>query len=116
MKFYTLLLVILAGAAGAAVNEAMRDPFARPRAAPPLEAAAKAGAEGAPEAPAEPALQLRAVMYETGHSLANINGRILAIGESIGDYRLTRIQERSVTLSKGGVQRTLVLDQESTTK
>ena len=90
-----------------------RDPFARPAAA--IAAAASASASSDPAvAPAPPAPpRLRAVMYEPGKSLVNIDGRILAVGDSFGDYRVTAIGERSATLTRRAVRSVLVLDPES---
>jgi len=95
-----------------ATAQAGRDPFARPAPPPPAALAA----EAADAAEAEPAvrLQLRAIMVTPGHALANIDGRILAVGERFGDYRVLRIRERSVTLAKrGGAKTELALDQTS---
>lgn len=88
-----------------------RDPFARPAAAVAAPAASSDAATVAPVPPAPP--RLRAVMYEPGKSLANIDGRILAVGDSFDDYRVTAIGERSATLTRRGVRSVLVLDQES---
>lgn len=93
------LALVLAGAAAA--GSPRRDPFARP-APPPAKV----------EAPAEPAPQLRAIVFAPGHSLADIDGHILAEGESIGAYLLVRIDERSVTLARGGTRSVLALDRE----
>jgi len=83
----------------------LRDPFARPLAV---------AAQAAPGAPAvvEALPVLRAVMYEPGHSMANIGGHILAVGEWYGPYRVVRIDERSVTLLRDKVKSVLVLDGE----
>jgi hypothetical protein len=108
-----LLLTTLHADAQAQVR---RDPFARPAAA--VAIAAAAGSDAATVAPAPPAPpRLRAVMYEPGKSLANIDGRILAVGDSFDDYRVTAIGERSATLTRRGARSAivlvLVLDQES---
>lgn len=94
--------------ASVAFASPLRDPFARP-APPPIAATAEAGGEGAASAPVP---QLRAIMYEPGHSLANIGGQILAVGQWFGDYRLIQIQERSVTLLRHKAKTVLVLDNE----
>lgn len=91
------LALALAGAAAAA-EAPLRDPFARP--APAAPAAAPA---------AQPAPQLRAIMFEPGHSLANIGGQILGVGDWFGDYRVARIDARSVTLARGGAAVVLAL-------
>jgi len=100
-------LALLAGAVQAqAIAQPLRDPFARP--AVPVRALP---AEEAPPAPPEVLPQLRAVMVTPGRALANINGQILATGEWFGDYQLTKVEERGVTLSKRGVKSVLLLDE-----
>jgi hypothetical protein len=98
----------LAATLAASPAQAARDPFARPvLPAPPATGTAEAQA-------AEPAAppQLRAIMIASGNALANIDGHILATGEWLGDYRVVRIRERSVTLAtRGGVKTELTLGQ-----
>jgi hypothetical protein len=92
--------------------QAGRDPFARP--ALPRPAAADPAAAAAAGVAAEPAArpQLRAVMVASGRALANISGRIVAAGEWVGDYKVVKIRERSVTLAtRGGTKSELTLDQ-----
>ena len=52
-------------------------------------------------------------MYAPGHSMANLSGRIVAAGDWYGQYKLVRIDERSVTLLRDKVKTVLVLDKES---
>jgi hypothetical protein len=103
----TALALALACASTAAAP--LRDPFARPAAPVMAQAAA---AEAAADVP-EPPLELRAVMYDPGHSMANVSGRILSVGDSYGPYRVVRIDERNVTLLRNKVKSVLVLDKES---
>lgn len=135
MTRFLLLYLVLAAAAAMAAATAVaeanpaaatlsaqavrRDPFARPHA---VRAAAQAAAAAA-AAPAplpEPSLQLRAIMFNSQRSLVNINGRILASGESLdesmGNYRIAAIHERSVVLRRDGAQRVLSLEPEGTPK
>lgn len=98
MKRCLYALLALAAAAHAAP---LRDPFARPAAAAP-----------ATPAPTEPRPQLRAIMFAPGHSLANIGGQILAVGDWFGDYRIVKIEERRVTIERRGVATVLALDEE----
>lgn len=112
--FFTLLpALLLAVLPASAQAQIQRDPFARPAAAIAAAVSASASSElaVAPAPPAPP--RLRAVMYEPGKSLVNIDGRILAVGDSFGDYRVTAISERSATLTRRGARSVLVLDQES---
>lgn len=88
----------------------LRDPFARPAAAAP--AAVPSAAEEAAPVPA-PLPVLRAIMYEPGHSMANLSGRIVSTGDWYGQYKIVRIDERSVTLVRAKVKSVLVLDKES---
>jgi hypothetical protein len=106
-----ILMLALAFDAGAQVR---RDPFARPASALVPSPAASAAAEeaAAPGAPPAPP-RLRAIMFEPGKSLVNINGRILAAGERYDDYRIDAIGPRSATLTRRGVRSVIVLDEES---
>lgn len=103
MKTMFLLAALVALPAS---SQVLRDPFARP-----ATAAALAAAQAPVEAPLPP--RLRAVMYEPGKSLVNINGRILAVGDSVDDYRVTAIGANSATLTRRGVRTVIVLDEES---
>jgi MSHA biogenesis protein MshK len=99
-------LLLAAAALATSPAQAGRDPFARPALPPAAALDAQAATEPAPPP------QLRAIMVAPGQALANINGRILAVGEWIGDYRVVRIRERSVTLAtRGGAKSELALDQ-----
>jgi hypothetical protein len=99
--------LLLAAALSTSPAQAGRDPFARPT----LPVAATPDAQ-APAAESAAPPQLRAIMVAPGQALANINGRILAVGEWFGDYRVVRIRERSVTLAtRGGTKTELALDQ-----
>jgi len=112
--YFTLLSIFLmAPLHTSAQTPIQRDPFSRPAAAIAAAAAASASSDPAvaPAPPAPP--RLRAVMYEPGKSLVNIDGRILAVGDSFGDYRVAAIGERSATLTRRGARSVLVLDQES---
>jgi hypothetical protein len=100
-----LALTLVCMHAGAQVR---RDPFARP--VVPVATPA-ADAEAAPAPPAPP--RLRAVLFEPGKSLVNINGRILAVGDSFDDYRIIAIGEGSATLIRRGIRSVIVLDEES---
>lgn len=104
------LAFALALAAGTAAAAPLRDPFARPVAASTAQAAA---AEAATAETPEPPMVLRAIMYDPGHSMANVDGRILSVGDTYGPYRVARIDERNVTLLRNKVKSVLVLDKES---
>ncbi len=105
MKHTAIILLALLPVFSGAQAQALRDPFARP--APPQRPAALEQ-----EVP-QVLPQLRAVMVTPGRALANINGQILAVGEWFGDYQLTKVEERGVTLNKRGVKSILVLNEAS---
>lgn len=106
---WLMLAVLLHTCAGAQVR---RDPFARPAGAAAAPAPPENdGAGMPPPPPAQP--RLRAVMYEPGKSLVNINGRILAVGDRFDDYRIVAITAASATLTRRGVRRVIALDEES---
>jgi hypothetical protein len=98
-----LTLALALGASAGAQAQAHRDPFARPA----LPVAASAEPQAAPSL--QP--QLRAILYDRAHSLANISGQILAVGDRFGDYHVARIRERSVTLVRKGATSELGLDE-----
>jgi hypothetical protein len=102
------ILLTLAALVPHAGAEVRRDPFARPAGAV-LAPAADSIAAPVPATPP----RLRAVLFEPGKSLANIDGRILAVGERFDDYRIAAIGEGSVTLIRRGVRSVIVLDAES---
>lgn len=86
----------------------LRDPFVKPP-APAMRSIQPtppgAGGEAAPALP-----ELRAIMFDHNRSLVNIGGAVLALGESVRGYRVIKINERSVIVSKGGTSVTLTLD------
>jgi hypothetical protein len=104
----SVMILALAAMATQAGAQMRRDPFARPAGA---VAAPAADSAAAPVPVAPP--RLRAVMFEPGKSLVNIDGRILAVGDSFDDYRIAAIGERSATLLRRGLRSVIVLDAES---
>lgn len=97
--------LLCAAGAAAAADRPLRDPFARPLPpAPPPAAAA--------EAPPPPApLQLRAVILNGAHSLANIDGDIVGAGERARDYTVVRIDARGVLVTRAGKQQLLTINE-----
>jgi len=100
-----LMCAVMAAHASAQVR---RDPFARPAGAVLAPAADSATAPVLATPP-----RLRAVMFEPGKSLVNIDGHILTVGDSFADYRVAAIDARSATLIRRGVRSVIVLDAES---
>lgn len=54
-------------------------------------------------------LQLRATLVADKQSLANINGKIVSLGNRIEGFRLVKIQQGKVMLLKNGRQLTLTI-------
>jgi hypothetical protein len=105
---HSLLCLLLAAAAdhaAAAPAHALRDPFARPA---PLVAAPVAPA--VVEAP-EPPPRLRALILNGTHSVANVDGEIVAVGEQAGPYTVVRIDAAGVLVTRAGKQQLLLLDE-----
>jgi hypothetical protein len=99
----TILLAVLAcgrAQADAAASPLHVNPFLPP---PDTTDAATAAREPAGS------LEVRGVVVAGTHSLANIGGRIIGIGQKIGGYRLVSVTENNVVLDRGGVRRSLAL-------
>jgi len=88
----------------------LRDPFVRP-APPPLPAAAAAAAEPQVEVPP---LRLRAVILNGTHSIANIDGDIVAAGGQARDYTVLRIDAQGVLVARAGKRQLLTIHQKDT--
>jgi hypothetical protein len=86
------------------------DPFARP-ALGALPAAAVPGAparrvQGAPPE-AKPKISLHAVLVAGPDSMANIDGVMVRLGESVQGYRLLAVHDRSAVFEKNNAKFTL---------
>jgi hypothetical protein len=85
------------------------DPFVRPAVGLVPGNASSAAAPGrlkaAPEA--TPKLNLQAVLVAGAHSIANVDGVMLRVGESLNGYRLLEVQQRSAVFEKNGAKFTL---------
>ncbi len=57
------------------------------------------------------AMQLRGVLVGGARSLANVDGKILAVGETIGEYTLIQVSETSAVLRSDNVTVQLALAQ-----
>ena len=112
MILLALGIGVMLAEVGAYAQTVRRDPFAQP--VLPKPAALSPGE--APVADALPAWQpeLRAVVFDGLHSLVNISGRVLALGESHAGYKVVSINERSVLLEKNGIRLGLTLNKEKT--
>lgn len=112
--------------APALAQKPLRDPFvrpagmaARPATGPgenPAGLAQGAGLPAATTAAQTPGTaltpELRAVVFDGPHSLANLGGQIFGIGESIDGYRLLSVEERSAVFAKDGARIRIMLDKE----
>lgn len=104
------LVLLPVHAAEQEVVPLQRNPFVAPKALePPVAAVApRRYAEPEPEPEPEPQFGLRAVLSAGSDSLANIDGSILGVGQTIDGYRLVAIREHQVVLKRRGKR--IVLD------
>jgi len=104
------LFVVLQGFAAEALEPApalRNNPFHRPHLPPATTLSPAASTREA-----APSLELRAILTDGDASLADINGRILSVGELFDGYRLTRVEERQAVMERDGHAVTLTLDDE----
>ncbi|MBI5604631.1 MAG: hypothetical protein HY879_14925 [Deltaproteobacteria bacterium] len=96
------------GAEGAGME---RNPFAFP---PGVQKGAMVKKEGSgPEKTAQesaPLLQVTTILISGRTKVAAINGALLRIGDEVSGYRITEIEERQVTLSRGKEKRVVKID------
>ena len=85
------------------------DPFVRPAVGQVPGTGSSAATPGRVKAAAEgkPKLNLQAVLVAGSHSIANVDGVMLRVGESINGYRLLEVQHRSAVFEKNGAKFTL---------
>jgi hypothetical protein len=85
------------------------DPFVRPAVGlvpgNASSVAQPARVKAAPEG--KPRLNLQAVLVAGPQSIANVDGVMLRVGESIDGYRLLEVQHRSAVFEKNGAKFTL---------
>ena len=98
-----ILVVALLATGTAHAAPALRDPFARP--------AAAVAARAADAEPAEPARipELRAVVLAGARAIANIDGNVVSVGDTVAGWRVGRIAERTVVLQRAGTLITISL-------
>jgi hypothetical protein len=85
------------------------DPFVRPAVGLVPGNAASAATAGRVKAAPEgkPKLNLQAVLVAGSHSIANVDGVMVRVGETINGYRLLEVEHRSAVFEKNGVKFTL---------
>jgi hypothetical protein len=57
-------------------------------------------------------MQLRGIMLANSNSVANIDGKIISIGQQIHGYTLVSVERRQVLLDRNGTLITLSIDHE----
>jgi hypothetical protein len=103
-------LAVCAAAAGQGAL-LQHDPFVRPAIGgfgPPRNPAAAAPRPAAPGEP-RPRFQLNAVLAAGSNSIANVDGVMVRVGESVQGYRLVAVQDRSAVFEKNNARHTLTL-------
>jgi len=82
------------------------DPFARPSFGALPNAAAPAGRPGAARAAIDPkpALNLQAVMVAGPASMANVDGVMVRVGDTVRGYRLLAVHDRGAVFEKNKAQ------------
>lgn len=84
------------------------DPFVRPAVGLVPANASSAAAGGVKAAPeGKPKLSLQAVLVAGPQSIANVDGVMVRVGESINGYRLLEVEHRSAVFEKNGAKFTL---------
>ncbi|CAN5168181.1 hypothetical protein BH24PSE2_BH24PSE2_14610 [soil metagenome] len=101
-----MLLLLVAGSCCMAseTDAPGRNPFARPAEAP---------AQVRPAAARGPGFSLRATMAAGAHSLANVDGEILKLGDVVEGYRLIAVGEGTAVFAKQGVHYSIEISQTS---
>lgn len=90
-------------------GELRHDPFSRPLLVTPSASVnAALTSEAAPEPPWSP--RLTAVLVAGKNSIANVDGTILRIGESLDGYRLVKVRENEAIFYKAKKRVVLRMD------
>lgn len=98
--------ITIAAAQTAAEPRPLRhNPFDRPLSIVPVRATPAEFADNLADRP----LELRATMVGPGTRLADVGGRILEPGDSIGDYELVRVDEDRAVFVRHGKTVTLLV-------
>ena len=85
------------------------DPFVRPAVGlvPGNAPSAVTAGRGKAAPEGKPKLNLQAVLVAGSHSIANVDGVMVRVGESINGYRLLEVEHRSAVFEKNGAKFTL---------
>ncbi len=92
-------------AASSATQAALAQPLADPMRPPAAPAPEQAGGEAATPQP-----RLQSVLISPSRRLAVIDGRVVRLGERVGDATLAAISESQVVLQRAGGRETLRLN------
>jgi len=92
------------------LNRVRHDPFQRPV----IPQTSVAGPEGSkPPAQEAWAPKLTATLRAGRNSMANVNGKIIKLGETINGYRLVKVDERSAVFVKNKQRTHLTINDET---
>ncbi len=97
------MLAFLAAAAQELQSPPLRNPFSRPDFM--VATRTTPSAQSFLAAPVE--LELRATLVSNGRTLANVNGQVLAVGQSYEGHRLIYVEEGRAVLLRDGERLTL---------
>ena len=104
-----LALAALAPSAMGEGRTLQHDPFARPAFGAPAAAAPGAPARRVQGAPpeAKPKISLHAVLVAGPDSMANVDGVMVRLGDTVQGYRLLAVHDRSAVFEKNNAKFTL---------
>jgi hypothetical protein len=94
------------------LNRVRHDPFQRPVIPQTSIAETQASKPAAQQAWAP---KLTATLRAGQNSMANVNGKIVKLGETINGYRMIEVDERSVVFAKNKQRTHLTIDDETKT-
>jgi hypothetical protein len=80
-----------------------------PPAATPAVADATPPTPDIPAAPPKPVLRLQSIVFDPAHPSAMINGKIVFLGDKVGEFRISAITQTSATLFNSSQTNTLEL-------
>ncbi len=99
LSISTLALLLVCG--GVHGEELLHNPFKRPQISPATKVTGvKHKTTSTAKKRRAPSFRLTTTMVAGMDSMANINGKLLAIGDSLSGYRLTEVEEHAVLMVK----------------
>jgi hypothetical protein len=117
MRNITILTALLAGMLLQAICTASvanpvtlkTNPFMRPT----LDDSASYNTNTTANTASAGSMRLRGIMLANNNSLADIDGKIINIGQQVNGYTLIAVKQRHIVLDRNGIQITLSIDSES---